>query len=329
MIHSYQKADIVSCLGDRELLFVGDSTVRQIFWTFARKLDRRKADDRGYGGKEHSDLQFSESGVKLRFLWDPFMNKSDTLNLLVQRRLAASSDTVIGKKSGLPALVILGGGLWHAKYLSFENATKEYESSIKGVLSSLQDKLRYPPDQVSIRPGHDFVAIAPVQKVLFNDLKLDKGITPAKVDHLNEILRMLALRSHISVIWSLNKLNWETEEGYIWDGIHNSDKTVDRKADILLNLRCNSILMETEKYPKSKTCCANYPAPNWFQTIYLKLGFFILPPLAWATSGTWCATSFEFSLIRLIRLSPAPLATFQKDLQSTLCTYCSNVSVLS
>ena len=286
MIHTYQTADIVSCLGDRELLFVGDSTGRQIFWAFARKLDQRKAEDRGYGGTQHSDLDFSGNGVRLKFLWDPFINKSETRALLVQQRAASHADIAIRGKVELPALVILGGGLWYAKGLEFENATREYELAMKGAISSLQDKHRSGADYTSIQPDNDFLAIVPVQNVLYSNLKLDKPITSAKVDRMNELLRRVALRTHSLVIWSMNQLSWETAEGYIWDGIHNSDNIVEQKANILLNLRCNSILMQKAQYPKGKTCCAIYPQTNRFQGVYLKLGLFILPPLAWLTSGT-------------------------------------------
>ena len=83
----------------------------------------------------------------------------------------------------------------------------------------------------------------------------------------------------------MNQLSWETAGGYIWDGVHNSNNIVEQKANILLNLRCNSILMQKAQYPKGKTCCAIYPQTNRFQGVYLKLGLFILPPLAWLTSG--------------------------------------------
>lgn len=259
MIHTYQTADIVSCLGDRELLFVGDCTVRQIFWVFARKLDQRKAEDWGYGGTQHSDLDFPGNGVRLKFLWDPFINKSETRALLVQQRAVSYADIAIRGKVELPALVILGGGLWYAKGLEFENATREYELAMKGAISSLQDRYRSGADYTSIQPGNDFHAIVPVQNVLHSNLKLDKRITSAKVDRMNELLRGVALRTHSLVIWSMNQLSCETAEDYIWDGIHNSDNIAEQKANILLNLRCNSILMQKVQYPKGKICCAIYP----------------------------------------------------------------------
>lgn len=315
MLYTYHAADIVSCLKDRKILFVGDSTVRQIFWALASKLDPRKAEDQGAGGTQHSNLEFMEGRVSLQFIWDPFMNTSETLGLLARQKGLRFGDSVNGMSPQPPALTVLGGGLWYAKLLDLEDATRQYESAIYAALARLKDRSRHWEDNTSVHPRDDLVAIAPVQNVLFSNLKLDKRITFAKVDRMNDLLHDVALRTQSPVVWSLNQLSWQTEEGYIWDGIHNSANIVERKADILLNLRCNSKHMQRAIYPKNRTCCAIYPTPNWVQKVYVKLGLLLLPLIAWMTSkGTSLAIVSSTSLIGPRRCSPDSLATLEENL---------------
>ncbi|KAJ3152391.1 hypothetical protein HK101_001806, partial [Irineochytrium annulatum] len=67
----YQQQQVQKCLGDSRVLFVGDSTVRSLYFTLSRKLVRGMEEV-----KAHSDLttDVPDSGTRLEFYWDPFLN---------------------------------------------------------------------------------------------------------------------------------------------------------------------------------------------------------------------------------------------------------------
>jgi hypothetical protein len=47
MLHKYSDADIRDCLEGRHLLFIGDSTTRQVFWATARQVSHLNPKIRG------------------------------------------------------------------------------------------------------------------------------------------------------------------------------------------------------------------------------------------------------------------------------------------
>ena len=282
MIHEYRKADIQSCLQDRQAVFIGDSTIRQIFWAFAAKLDSQKAVEQGSSGAQHSNLGFSYGGVDLSFVWDPYLNDSSTHSLLNGYRRRSSNGPL--KLNSSPALLVIGGGLWYAKNLDLVNATLSFDRAIQGILSDLHTK-----DGPTNHPGNpgfedDLTMFTPVQKVLYSNLKLDKRITSAKVDHMNDLLSRATLRTEVPVAWSLNEVTWQTEEGYLWDGIHDVNGIVDRKADIMLNLRCNAPFMRDRVYPKARSCCATYAKPERVQRAFIKVGLLWFPVIFWISA---------------------------------------------
>jgi hypothetical protein len=78
-MREYQQKDIQACFESKRLVFVGDSTTRQVFWAVAQKLDRKKA-DKGIAdmqrirNRKHMDLEFFAHRVVLQFVWDPWLN---------------------------------------------------------------------------------------------------------------------------------------------------------------------------------------------------------------------------------------------------------------
>jgi hypothetical protein len=79
MMREYTRKDIQACFQTKRLVFVGDSTTRQVFWAVAQKLDRDKA-DAGIADMlrvrdhRHMDLEFYAHGVMLQFVWDAWLN---------------------------------------------------------------------------------------------------------------------------------------------------------------------------------------------------------------------------------------------------------------
>src|SRR5690606_4266216 len=103
-LHIYSSNDVSNCLREKRLLFVGDSLVRQVFWAMGKLLDE---DFIPSDGSKHEDRVHSHSGVKLEFVWDPYLNGTKLKDEL-QKYDTSRVDTEDEK----PAIFLVGGGLW-------------------------------------------------------------------------------------------------------------------------------------------------------------------------------------------------------------------------
>jgi hypothetical protein len=93
-------------------IFIGDSITRQLFFQLSNSLDS-KLDSSLNDSNKHSDHTFSTKyGTRLTFAWDPFLNSSYTQWVLTEAR---SNTVVHGGSTPLPAMLVLGSGLWYLR----------------------------------------------------------------------------------------------------------------------------------------------------------------------------------------------------------------------
>ena len=104
LLHRYSASDISSCLKEQQVVFAGDSSVRQLFWAIAEELDAKRVLQEKQLANKHSDLSFEKDGVVVRFAWDPFLNSSS-----LSQQLYPVSRT---EQDSATALLLVGGGLW-------------------------------------------------------------------------------------------------------------------------------------------------------------------------------------------------------------------------
>ncbi|KAJ9638435.1 hypothetical protein H2199_007124 [Coniosporium tulheliwenetii] len=135
MLHKYEANDIASCLQSQKVLFVGDSTVRQVFWAAARKLARHDADKHKERAQKHSSYSYTRRNVTLEFWWDPFLNSTALKAKLRSRRnrLEGNPSSLIEQQDGATAM-LLGTGLWHARHLG-QGALQQFQRSINGAIA--------------------------------------------------------------------------------------------------------------------------------------------------------------------------------------------------
>lgn len=279
MMHNYQDHDLVSCLKHRRLVFLGDSSVRQLYWATARKFgieDHSKA--------EHSDLAFHIHDATVEFRWDPFLNSS---NLTMELTAAARSRQEI-KVAHPTAALVIGGGLWHARYLDEANYFDRYKGSLESIVESLDHlspkNAGGPLHRYSFGPldTRGFVLLTPVPVPFYDGLSLERAttITPAKIDTLNLYLYQNSAIGNMTVPWSFSSMISPDGSSYEPDGIHFTDNLASRMADVILNLRCNVELRIAKRqrgYPMDKTCCNRYNPPRWPQSIMMGAFVWLLP----------------------------------------------------
>ncbi|RPA71875.1 Cas1p-domain-containing protein [Ascobolus immersus RN42] len=264
MANAYRKDEIIDCFHDRRVLFVGDSTIREVFWATAKRLSPNV--DSSLISR-HEDAVVDKHGVRLEFVWDPYMNGTRLQSELLA--YGNREEVVAGK----PALMLVGGGLWHATYEPV-NTFKLWKDQIDQVAQYMRNK-RHDGDLTA----QDLLLLAPVTVPAFSKLPEEKkkAIKPENVAVMNQYLQQLAEYSGLSIAFNFNMMTRGLDQAFDESGIHTVDAIAAKKADNLLNLRCNAIIHQDA--PFDKTCCIRYSAPNLHQLLVLLGVLMVIPAI--------------------------------------------------
>ena len=285
----YKKKDIQDCFQHRRLVFIGDSTTRQIFWAVAKKMDQQRAQEEMMEmldlNQKHRDLEFSAAGVTVQFIWDPWLNSTGLERELLSFRADSTVNDSGGEESA--ALLLLGApGLWYARH-GEENFFKDFRESIDSIIpymdhvASENGRLTSSAHFRTRDSSPNFLLLAPVQVPWYEALSpsREESITPEKIDQMNDYLQQVSAHSKADIVWSYSLMTWAGRGAYEESGLHVVENVAQRKADVLLNLRCNSD-SALAGYPFNRTCCSNYKPPNGIQWLILLVGMLVLPILS-------------------------------------------------
>jgi len=277
MIHKYREADLVTCLKDRRLVFIGDSAIRHIFWATAKKLSfQEQVEDR------HADFAFRYKGVTVEFIWDPYLNSSG----LRRESMAVSLSTEDDKVADTAAILLIGGGLWHARYLEelYMPQFKDSVQAISHIMSTQDERSLEKPDSrfgQNTLISDSLMILAPIPVPVYESLTFPraKTMTPERISSMNLYLQHVSMEQPLPIAWSYISMTDKQEKAYQSDGLHVIQEVATNMADVLLNVRCNSVLRraQTKAYPLDKTCCSGYESPNWTQSTILNVSMWLLP----------------------------------------------------
>jgi hypothetical protein len=289
LLHEYKGDDISKCAGNRQILFVGDSNVRQLFWAVAKKLNRNRAIEQGKLATRHGDIQYGDRGVDLRFIWDPYLNGTILANELeiysenVGSGVSGGGGKKKGKKEQNAVMIVLGTGLWYARQYETGEALREFKSSIDSVVShtTRSDGSAWK----AVDPLHgwegigDQVFLLPVEEPVYSRLSpaRQETIMPEEVDQMNEYLRKLTPAQGLTIPWVNQVMTANMKYAYEQSGIHVVESIANRRADIILNLRCNAKDDNAIGSPYERTCCSKYTSGNWFQWVLVVVSLIALP----------------------------------------------------
>lgn len=283
MMHKYRQEDIATCLKDRRLVFVGDSATRHIFWATAKKLGlQEQIEDR------HADVAFRQTGVTIEFIWDPYLNSSG----LRRESMATALSTEDDRVADAAAILLIGGGLWHARYLE-EQYLPYFEDSVQALSQSENTKdERFLENPNSRSHQHalnsdSIMILAPILDPVYKLLTPSRAstMTPERINSMNFYLQHATTERPLHVAWSYISMTAKQERAYQSDGLHVIQEVASNMADVLLNVRCNAVLRrsQTKAYPMDKTCCSSYESTNWTQATILNFSMWLLPFLAMVT----------------------------------------------
>jgi hypothetical protein len=283
----YTSDAIHDCLGGRKFVLAGDSTIRQIFWAAARKLDPELAaaelKEIVAVKEKHKDLAFNSGGVKLEFIWDPWLNSTtlkDTLDAFHALPSASQEKILVKKEEESAALIVLGSpGLWAARYGGddYMNLFRDGIETVSTYLSLASEESMTRSSALSALPngnqGHDSIPnqilLAPVQVPAYSALatRRTETITPERIDQMNDYLLHLPSNQTSHVIWAFNRMTDDSDKSFESDGLHVEDTIADRKIDIVFNSHCNNPALLHDRSFKG-TCCVEEP-PNYLFNIAL------------------------------------------------------------
>jgi hypothetical protein len=287
LLREYTAVDIASCSEGGQILFVGDTGTRQVFWATARKIAEKRdfQQSRQSSTDQHDDLYISAEGVDLQFLWDPWLNSTTlgTRLTMFEKQNAPPLDeksvmtTDKRPEPGLKlTLIFIGGGLWHARHLGNDGLAR-FKRDVDRISAAAHSASPVNKLQAGRNVGiDDQIVFAPVFEPLYDRLSPSREgtIIPSMIEAMDEYLAEQS-KQGLNVPWAYRNMtkNWPELVGN--SGMHVDARVADKMADVLLNFRCNAKAAQKEGFPFDQTCCSAYRRLNWVQ-ILIAIGFFPL-----------------------------------------------------
>ena len=284
--------------------------MRQLYWATARKIDPERAYQDQHISQKHSDKLFQKDEFPtVNFIWDPFLNSTILFNQLHSANAANSSRAL----ESATAILVIGGGLWHARYLR-DKGLQAWKEHVGYISSLLDDPRPWTPD--SRRPLR---LLAPVQVPLYDSLNEDRRRTlkPATIEAMNDHLLQVSTSHHLQIPFVFNRMLERQPAAYEESGLHASMNTADHMVDVILNMACNSRLAQQRGYPMDLTCCSKYATPNSSQNIILAASVSLVLVVTMAHPLSYLKSSRQPALLQ----SPIFKAAGILALALTYCYY--------
>uniref|UniRef100_A0A670Y7C4 N-acetylneuraminate (7)9-O-acetyltransferase n=1 Tax=Pseudonaja textilis TaxID=8673 RepID=A0A670Y7C4_PSETE len=231
MMHRYKQSEAKSCLKNKYIAFIGDSRIRQLFYSFVKLINPQIKEE----GNKHENIPFEDksSSLKVDFLWYPEVNGS--------------------MKQCIKAWIE-----WSIKIHNGSNeALTQYRINITSI-APLLEKLARNSDVY-------WVLQDPVYEDMLSESR--KMITNEKIDAYNEaavsILNSSSKNSKAKVkVFSASRLIAEETIIQSSDGLHLPESSRETSAMILMNNHCNKIVK-----PIDGSCCQPQPPVTLIQKL--------------------------------------------------------------
>uniref|UniRef100_A0A8I5N5C1 N-acetylneuraminate (7)9-O-acetyltransferase n=1 Tax=Papio anubis TaxID=9555 RepID=A0A8I5N5C1_PAPAN len=246
MMHKYKISEAKNCLVDKHIAFIGDSRIRQLFYSFVKIINPQFKEE----GNKHENIPFEDktASVKVDFLWHPEVNGS------MKQCIKVWTEDSIAK----PHVIVAGAATWSIKiHNGSSEALSQYKMNITSI-APLLEKLAKTSDVY-------WVLQDPVYEDLLSENR--KMITNEKIDAYNEaavsILNSSTRNSKSNVkMFSVSKLIAQETIMESLDGLHLPESSRETSAMILMNVYCNKILK-----PVDGSCCQPRPPLTLIQKL--------------------------------------------------------------
>lgn len=334
-MHEYTGKDVRACLNGQRIVYIGDSTIRQLFWATAKKLNETAADEEMQEAGKHEDLTFEDDDLTVDFIWDPFLNSSS----LRRELLSYLNDDTRDEADTLEptGLVTVGGGLWYARHFGSDSLDRfrdalDYVAPLVAAKRTMESA-DYSFQSLQTRGGGSHVYLTPVQIPLYDVLSPSRAstMTPGKINPMNQYLYNLSTTMGLTVPWSHSLMTWGSEFAYEESGLHVIENVAIRRVDVILNMRCNAQMTFSKGYPFDRTCCSAYEKQNPYRTRLFLASMFIPPVLIgfWSYGSLFISSSLGFYRRGKSRIPVETLSTLDLFRAFTVLTMVLTCCVLS
>lgn len=262
----------------RELVFIGDSTARQVFWGTVRLLDglNGKGDYSEYLSQRHSDFTVeikTKKGhlVVMKFFWDPFFNDTGPAAL-----------TELYKKTQVNKpvdLVYTAVGTWFSRQMTFDTGMEtNYKSALSRISSGYSElRPRVAPHSLYVAP-----VLNPFSPRLNEERK--RTLLPDEVRALNNLIKHTFPDDTPTVFNELGKLY--PDRSYDDMGMHFIDKLCMVQARLIMNRKCNAAI---PRLVGPQACCSKQASGIATWTVLLALVAAGVGHIKWIESWTFKA----------------------------------------
>ncbi|XP_020640911.3 N-acetylneuraminate (7)9-O-acetyltransferase isoform X1 [Pogona vitticeps] len=248
MMHRYKQSEAKDCLRGKHIAFIGDSRIRQLFYSFVKLINPQYKEEGNKHGNIHFEEKSSSSLFKVDFLWYPEVNGS----------MKQCIKSWIEGPSPKPNIVVAGAATWSIKIHNGSNeALTQYKINITSIAPLLENLAR----------SSDVYWI--LQDPVYEDMLSEnrKMITNEKIDAYNEaavsILNSSSRNSKAKVkVFSAPRLIAEETIIQSSDGLHLPESSRETSAMILMNIHCNNIMK-----PIDGSCCQHQPPVTLIQKL--------------------------------------------------------------
>ncbi|KAG0200405.1 hypothetical protein BGX28_006527 [Mortierella sp. GBA30] len=240
---------------------IGDSVVRQLFYSFVKKI----LPDISTEGDRHSDIYFQDtaSGTAFEFYWDPVLNSTTIMGI----QDPPTSQKALSQEQ-LPSIFLVGSGLWFLRYSEWTGGMEQWRQRMNGLVQAMSQH-----GQTSLAENLFILPISAVDTDKLSEERL-RTLLPNDINDMNNYLRNVTKASLITVPFSWNEMT-RTAASATKDGLHYAEKIMTAEADVLLNFVCNNKLPKVR--PIAATCCYDYPHNHGVQTLMLSIFLVWLP----------------------------------------------------
>ncbi|KAG9355451.1 hypothetical protein JZ751_000289 [Albula glossodonta] len=246
MMHKYRSIEAKSCLGHKRVAFIGDSRIRQLFYSYIKIINSDVREE----GNKHENIPFEDqsSSVNVDFLWYAEVNNS-----LKERLVAWTEDTTTK-----PDVIILGAATWSIKLHSGSSETlNQYRSNLSAIAHILE-KLAEESDVYWVLQDPVYEEILSDNRKMITNQQIDL-YNDAAISTLNSSKRNAKAR--VKILSASREAAMETISESV-DGLHLPESTRSVGAMVLMNSVCNKILK-----PIDGSCCSPLPPPNILQKL--------------------------------------------------------------
>ncbi|XP_051520250.1 N-acetylneuraminate 9-O-acetyltransferase isoform X1 [Myxocyprinus asiaticus] len=240
MLHKYKSTEAKICLREKRIAFVGDSRIRQLFYSFIKMINPKVKED----GNKHENIPFVDGESTVNFLWYPEVNNS------LKEQLMSWAEG----SSPKPHVIILGAATWSIKLHNGKSeALFQYKANLTGILDTLE--------KLSEQSEVYWVLQDPVYEEVLSESR--KMITNEQINLYNEaaVSTLNNNKKKVKFLEASRQAAMETISKSV-DGLHLPESTRDVGAMVLMNSMCNKILK-----PIDGSCCQNTPPLSVLQKL--------------------------------------------------------------